>query len=140
MKTSALLSVVMWSFLLAGCTPNTGHSLSTNDSLEVDSSKDWIVTWTLEAPIVGRRIEKRISDAKLLYSIDSGAWLSAPLVVTKESDSRLRLVATIDRGKLTGHGQILCYPEYVFDGNLEGSHKKSDPRLVRILNGEQRRS
>lgn len=122
----------MWCFALTSCNPNTGHSLATNDSLEIDDSEDWTPTWTLEAPKVTRGIEDRISEAQLHYTIDSGVWQSAPLLATKETDTRIQLVATIDRAQLTGHRRIQCFTEYVFDGTQEGGHGRKDPRVIQI--------
>ena len=123
---------IMWCVALTSCSPNTGHTLATNDSLDVVDSEDWTPTWTLEAPKVGRGIVNRISEARLHYSIDSGVWQSTPLFSKIETATRIQLVATIDRKELTGHSRIQCFPEYVFDGTREGIHKRKDPRVLKI--------
>ncbi len=123
--------------LLAGCDPNdghpnTGHTISITDSLETDQSKDFVITWTLEAPKVGRPIEDRIDDPQLTYLIDSGAWQSEPIKITRMSDSEIKLIGRVDQAKLAGHKQIQCYIEYTFDNNREGKAKRKDPRTIAI--------
>jgi len=124
-------------FLLAGCDPNggqpnTGHQLSISDSLETNQSRDFVITWTLDAPTVARAIEDRIDDPQLKYSIDSGPWQSKRMTIMRITDSKIRLEGRVDQAKLVGHKQIQCYLEYTFDNNREGQTKRKDPRTIEI--------
>jgi hypothetical protein len=117
---------------LNGCNPNTGNTLATNDQLIAERNKDWEVAWTIEAPPTARDIQERINDAIWLYSIDSGVWKKEPFRVTKINASKLLLEAVVDRSELAEGSSIRCYIEYTFDGNREGIHGKSKPRIITI--------
>jgi hypothetical protein len=137
MKNLLTKLIALGCFVLTGCDPNsgnsnTGHQLSITDSLVTDQSKDFVITWTLEAPKMARAIEDRIEDLQFNYSIDSGAWQSERITITRMTDSKINLVGRVDRAKLAGHKKIRCFLEYTFDGNREGDATRNNPRTIEI--------
>jgi len=132
MKIFCSILAIAWCFTQTSCNPNTGHSISTNDTLDAVDSEDWTATWVLEAPKVTRRIENRVTDAFLHYSMESGSWQTIPFLVTRINDTKAKLTANIDSDKLVGHSQIKCFIEYNFDGNRGRIGDHAEPRTVQI--------
>ena len=91
-------------------------------------SQDFVITWILQSPKSYRSISNRIKDAKIQYSIDSGAWQSKPLTISKIDDSTIQIIGRIDQFELANHKQIQCFIQYVFDG----TQQKHDPRTIEI--------
>jgi len=128
----AFLFAISW--LLSACHPNTGHTLSTDDPLEIPSKQDWKVTWTISAPKAGVDNLKRLVDPKWNYSLDGGAWQSVTLQVTRMTDTELQLTAIIPKSEFNGNTLIHCYITYVFDGTQEGRDRIKDSRTIKIRN------
>jgi hypothetical protein len=134
LKISFILAVA---FASVGCNSNTGHSLSTEDRLELRSGEDWKVTWDISAPVAQRDISKRLKNPKWNYSLDGSTWRSLPLPVNRVSESALRLSAVINAGELVEASEILCYISYVFDGDSVGADGANHPRVVAIITSSE---
>ena len=136
-RIATLVLTLVTAVISAGCNPNTGHTLATNDPLAIDANRDWTVTWTLTAPEARPELRDRVRRAVWNYRIEGGTWQQTEFSIAQVDATTLEMRATVPKAELAHATAVEAYPVYEFDGDTEGVAKLSTPRRINIKEAEQ---